>query len=52
MFKVTVFSALTLETLWTKFFHSEDKAEAYAGVWYDPEGDKGDKCMVSTWEAV
>lgn len=51
MFKVTIRSALTLETLWIKCFHDEDAAEKYAGNHFDLEGVKG-RCLTSTWEPV
>ena len=37
MFKVTVFCAWTGTDLWTKFFHDEEKAEAYANHWFNED---------------
>jgi len=53
MFKVTIYSALTGDNLWAKFFHDEEKAEKYGDYFFDPEGEKGfGRCLMSTYEKV
>lgn len=45
MFKVTVYNAWTGEDLWSKFFHCEEKAEAYAAAFWGED-------TRSTWRAA